>query len=40
MNFAGNAGNAVANYATTGWFSKLAFKEGSKILKAHSIGDI
>lgn len=43
MNYAGSDNknsNVVANYTTTGWFSKLAFNEGKKILKAHSIVDI
>lgn len=37
MNHAGNNGDIVANYTTTGWFSKLAYTEGKKILKAQSI---
>lgn len=42
MNYAGTNknSNVVANYTTTGWFSKLAFNEGKKILQAHSIADI
>lgn len=42
MNYAGSNknSNVVANYTTTGWFSKLAFNEGKKFLKAHSIADI
>lgn len=42
MNYAGTNknSNVVGNYTTTGWFSKLAFNEGKKILNAHSIVDI
>lgn len=40
MNHAGKQNNVVANYATTGYFSTLAYKEGKKILKAHSIAEI
>lgn len=40
LNHSGDNGNVVANYTTTGWFSKLAFTEGKKILKAHSIADM
>ena len=40
MNYSGQDNNVVANYATTGYFSTLAYKEGKKILKAHSIAEI
>lgn len=40
MNHSGEESNIVANYATTGYFSNLAYKEGKKFLKAHSIADI
>lgn len=40
MNYANDAENVVANYTTTGWFSKLAFNEGKKIFKAHSIAEM
>lgn len=40
LNYGGESGDTVANYTTTGWFSKLAFNEGKKILKAHSIAEI
>lgn len=36
MNYA-NDGNVVANYTTTGHFSKLAFAEAEKVMKPHNI---
>lgn len=40
MNYGGDSKQTIANYTTTGWFSKLAFNEGKKILKAHSIAEM
>jgi uncharacterized protein YrrD len=40
MNYAGSTSDVVANYTTTGYFSNLAYKEGKKFLKAHSIAEI
>jgi phosphoserine aminotransferase len=41
MNFGGKEPkNVVANYTTTGYFSKLAFTEAKKIVDARSIVDM
>lgn len=41
LNYAGNKEKeVVANYTTTGWFSKLAYNEGKKFLTAHNIAEM